>query len=74
MDSAAAQSVDPDAKGTCPECGKRMINLTLDSHALCISCRSLDRDLDERCDVCIAWLEEVRKRYCKHRQSLQSKS
>ena len=70
MDSAAAQPVGRDAKRTCPECGKRMSSLTLDSHALCISCRSLDHDLDERCDVCIAWSEEVRKCYCKHRQSL----
>ena len=64
----------PDVRRTCIACPRRMSKKTADRHALCVSCRGFDCDIDTCCEECMEWVEEEVRLYAKYRKSLKSKT
>ena len=58
----------------CPSCNIRMSSLVYDKHNLCVKCRGLECDHDNKCPDCIEWPKDVFERYIKHQKSLKSKA
>ena len=50
-----------------------MSKKTSDHHTLCVNCRGLDCDIDNRCEECLEWPDEEVRLYAKYRKSLKSK-
>ena len=72
--AATADATPPPAgKVRCCPCERRMSNLTHGFHSLCIICRSIDCDTDNRCARCAGVSDELMTAYVKHRQSLKRK-
>ena len=51
-DSLSADA-SPDVRRNCIACPRRMNKKAVDRHTLCISCRSFDCNIDNRCEECM---------------------
>ena len=50
-----------------------MSTLTYDFHSVCVNCRSVECDYDNRCDECTDIADDVMTTYGKHCRSLKPK-
>ena len=73
MSDTSSSSSSKTGRRCCPSCRARMSTLKHDSHVLCIQCRGVNCNLEERCDICRSWSEEVMNKYLKHQRSLECK-
>ena len=73
--SSSESSVEApvDGRRKCSSCPRRMSKKSADRHAVCVSCRGFDCDVDCRCDECLGWSEEEIIKYAKYRKSLKSR-
>ena len=54
-------------------CGRRMSSITRDFHSVCIECRGVDCDIDNRCIECTDVDDNTMTEYVKHKLSLRFK-
>ena len=71
--SSSTTTQETGAHRSCSACRKRMSQQKYDRHSVCISCRSINCDLNQRCDECSSWTSEEMDLYLKHRKTLESK-
>ena len=72
--SSSESSVETpvDGRRKCSSCPRRMSKKSADRHTICISCRGFDCDINNRCEECLEWSEDIIK-YAKYRKSLKSR-
>ena len=70
----AVNPVDPDPRRTCPSCNARMSSFIHDRHSVCVTCRVAECTLDNRCNECSSWEDDIMSKYVEHRRPLASKS
>ena len=58
---------------SCTQCKTRMSTKEFDNHLLCISCRGIDCNVDNRCSVCIDWSHDRITQYTQHQAALLRK-
>ena len=66
------QSSSDISRRSCQTCRKRMS--TLDKHTICISCRDIQCDKNNRCPECKEWTELEIEDYLRNRKTLDAKS
>ena len=73
--SSSESSVEPpvDGRRKCSSCPRRMSKKSADRHTICISCRSFDCDINNRCEEYLEWSEDDDIKYAKYRKSLKSR-
>ena len=76
LDSSAASSAssqESSSHRSCSVCKKRISNIKYDRHTVCIMCRTVRCDNNQRCSECASWKDKEMASYIKHRKTLQSK-
>ena len=73
--SSSESSVETpvDGRRKCSSCPRRMSKKSADRHTICISCRGFDCDINNHCEECLEWSEDVIIKYAKYRKSLKSR-
>ena len=73
--SSSESSVETpvDGRRKCSSCPRRMSNKSAARHTICISCGGFDCDINNRCEECLEWSEDVLIKYAKYRKSLKSR-
>ena len=64
MDSDGSSSASPAAKIRNCQCGRRMSSITRDFHSVCIECRGVNCDIDNRCIECTDVDDNAMTEYC----------
>ena len=70
---SSLDSADADSRRSCPSCNTWISSLIYDKQKLCVTCRGLDCDVDERCEECSLWPLDMFEKYLKHCKSLLAK-
>ena len=72
--ATATTTLADSAHRSCAICPRRMSKLKFDLHSVCVTCRQLKCDLDNRCKECRNWTSSQMEEYLKHRRSLEGKA